>query len=506
MWGMIWLMPSLRRKIAVGYCGVGTLVILLAVLALAELTWITTQVHAGERVTDLFDATMEVRRFEKNLFLYGEKADLAELKNHLGVATSVLAANAPAFGQLTSAEAQDRLQAQLADYQDLIEQYAAVALGRQGVAWELESRIRLTGKSITTATEDLVRRQRRAAEEFLVRQRTYLILPVVLLSVAVGGVGRAVSTRVLRPLKEIEKAMDAIAAGSRARLAPSSQDLEVVSLAAAVDHLLDDLEGRQHQLMFSERLASLGTLVSGVAHELNNPLSNIATSSHILREELDEADRTFQEELLDQIDGEAARAQRIVASLLDLSRRGRFERRTLPLRRLVEASLRLCGDRLPPQIAVSVAVPDTLAVWGDAERLQQAVINLLRNAADAINGPGHITIDAVPAAAGAAEALTAAGAIVAGRPPAPPAIALTVRDDGCGMPPETLARVFDPFFTTKCDGGTGLGLFVVYDIVKQHGGCIGVASRPGGGASFHLLLPAAAAANQESEECPAAAC
>jgi signal transduction histidine kinase len=257
-----------------------------------------------------------------------------------------------------------------------------------------------------------------------------------------------------------------------------SRDREIALLIEAVNRMLEEIEVRQHYLVRSEKLAALGTLLSGVAHELNNPLSNISSSCQILQEELDSADPEYQQELLAQIDEQTNRARNIVRSLLEFTRVREFRRETLELGALLQETVRFLKGQLPARLDLRLEIPAGLQVRGDKQRLQQVFLNLLKNAAEAARGEVRVR---------------------AGHPTALPVrkcfegegVCVEIADVGAGIPPELLARVFDPFFTTKDVGhGSGLGLFVAHEIVEEHGGCISAENPPGGGALFTLWLPA----------------
>jgi signal transduction histidine kinase len=215
-------------------------------------------------------------------------------------------------------------------------------------------------------------------------------------------------------------------------------------------------------------------MLSGVAHELNNPLSNVSSSTQILLEELDQGDLAYQRELLTQIDGETDRARQIVRALLDFAPQRAFRRESVALRPLLEDTLRLLGGQIPESIVVELAVPETIAVAADRPRLQQVMLNLVRNAVDVMPAGGRLMLRAGATAGPAAT------------------VEIAIEDSGPGIPPHILPHVFDPFFSTKEVGkGSGLGLFVAHQIVGEHGGAIRAESAEGGGARFVLRLPAA---------------
>jgi signal transduction histidine kinase len=482
-------LDSLRRKIVFGYGAVVALVVGLSAFSLVEMRLLEAQIAAGERIGRFFDLALEIRRFEKNYFLYRQASDLAENRAYLEQARQLLAEHGAQFGGLDKPERVATLRSTLDDYTALI---GALPAGR--IDNLLEARIRQAGKEIVTAAEEWARSERALLQQQLDRHRYRLLGSIAALILLAIAIGQWLAWRVARPLKQLEQNMAAVGAGRLARLEMAAQDREIASLTQAFNHVLHELDLRQGQLVRSEKLAALGTLLSGVAHEINNPLSNISTSCEILAEELGAGgttpkvgspDTAFQQELLGQIDAETWRARRIVRSLLDYARDRDFRRETIPLAALVEESLRLIRGQLPAQVDVQVAIPAALAVSGDKQRLQQALFNLVGNAVDALEGAGEIAIAARPTAGPLPPE-----ALVFGQCPAT-AIEIEVRDNGRGIAAAVLPRIFDPFFTTKEVGrGLGLGLFIVFEIVEEHDGCIAVASEPGHGTRFLVRLPA----------------
>ncbi|HET7025880.1 MAG TPA: ATP-binding protein [Gemmatimonadales bacterium] len=227
------------------------------------------------------------------------------------------------------------------------------------------------------------------------------------------------------------------------------------------------------QLIQSEKMAAVGQLVSGVAHELNNPLTSIAGLSELLLEQATVAPDA--REHLRVIQAQAERAGRIVQNLLTFARKGTAERTPTDLNDvagrtalLIAYELRLKGITLDERLA-----PGPLLVMADRYELQQVALNLLTNAVQAVaaTGAAHGTI-------------TLETAVVDTR------AVLRVSDSGAGVPPEHRPLLFTPFFTTKEPGeGTGLGLSISYGIIDAHGGRLEYAPAPGGGATFSVILP-----------------
>ena len=248
--------------------------------------------------------------------------------------------------------------------------------------------------------------------------------------------------------------------------------------AAAVVVVEDITEQKalESQLMQSEKLAAVGTLVSGVAHELNNPLTSIAGLSEFLLEQ-GTGDEVTQGHLR-VINDQAERASRIVRNLLSFAHKSPAERGPVDVGDIIQRTVMLMGyDLRHGGIAVETAIaPDLPPVLANRDQIQQVLLNLMANAMYALH--------AVPE--GAERKLTL-GVDVSGD-----SVRMRVADTGRGITPEEAAQIFDPFFTTKPPGeGTGLGLFLSYGIAEAHGGTITVESTPGHGAAFTLVLPRA---------------
>ena len=232
-----------------------------------------------------------------------------------------------------------------------------------------------------------------------------------------------------------------------------------------------ELEAAQAQLVHSDKIASLGRMSAGVAHEINNPLAGILIYAELLRRDL-AADAVHRENI-EVIINQTMRCQQIVHRLLD------FSRQSLGDRKLFDANdiIHRCVELISHQAffhnikVVQQLDPFLPQIVGDPGQLQQVFTNLLLNAADAMNGQGQITIACRPMDQGEG-------------------IILTFTDTGCGIPPEIRDKIFEPFFTTKPPGkGTGLGLSIVYGVIQRHGGTITADSPRGGGTTFTIRLP-----------------
>jgi len=234
----------------------------------------------------------------------------------------------------------------------------------------------------------------------------------------------------------------------------------------------------EDRLRRSDRLAAIGELAAGLAHEIKNPLTSLLTFSRHLARRFE--DPGFRQKFLSVVPRELERINTIVERLLELARPARLTFKPLRLPALLERVLELYGDRLEAQ---SIRVVrdwrrDVPVVWVDQEALYRALVNLVANALDAMPRGGRLTLRVAWS-----DAETLASARAGTR-----RVAVEVEDSGTGIEPADLDRIFNPFFSTK-EGGTGLGLALTQKIVEDHGGSIDVRSGLGAGALFRIVLP-----------------
>lgn len=238
-----------------------------------------------------------------------------------------------------------------------------------------------------------------------------------------------------------------------------------------------EIKKAQEQLMNAEKLASLGRMAAGFAHELNSPLTGIITFAHLIMKRLPETDKENREDLQVIIE-QAERCSRIIKGLLGFSRKTGYEKTLTDINSLIERTVAMVQNQarfhnIEFKINLERKIPQ---ITVDAHQMEQVFLNLLINAADAMNERGTIMISS--------------RLIKDSEDPSKEQIELEFTDTGPGIPEEYLSKIFEPFFTTKPPGkGTGLGLSVSYGIIKRHGGSIFVKSSPGKGASFFIRLP-----------------
>ncbi len=237
-----------------------------------------------------------------------------------------------------------------------------------------------------------------------------------------------------------------------------------------------ELENAQRQLLRSEKLASLGKMAAGVAHEINNPLTAVLTFSKLMLDDLDKDDERRED--LETIVGETLRCRDIVRGLLDFSRETTSEKKPRSINRIIENTLSLVKNQATFQdITIERHLEEVPEIPLDEAKMKQVFMNMFLNAAEAMSGHGTLTISTRQEQG---------------------ALTVRIKDTGCGIPREHLNKLFDPFFTTKKVGkGTGLGLAVTYGIVKSHEGTFKVNSEVGKGTEFIIAFPLRSAEAEE---------
>ena len=313
-------------------------------------------------------------------------------------------------------------------------------------------------------------------------QMRLLVFAVIAITAVSLIIYLLVTHLVLKPVRQIVDATQHVANGDMNYTIHLNKNDEIGELAKSFNAMTRQLSESQRQLYQSDKLASIGRLAAGVAHEINNPLTGVLTySSYVLKRA--NAQPEVREDL-EVIVRETKRCRDIVKGLLDFARQSAPEKRPVRINEVVGQTTRIVQNQLTLQhielrTELDAELPLTQA---DVNQLQQVLINLLMNASDAIGDKGgSITVSTM-----LADRATKVAADVS---PASTFIHIRIQDDGCGIPAENLNKIFEPFFSTKGQKGTGLGLAVVWGIIEKHNGVITVASEVGKGTAFSILLP-----------------
>ena len=349
-----------------------------------------------------------------------------------------------------------------------------------------------------------------------VLDRQYAALYISILVAAdvcilVAFVAYQVDKIVVKPLRHAVATAEAIAGGDLARRLDGGESVEMHNFASSVNRMTDHLLEGQAVLVRAEKLASVGRLAAGVAHEIGNPLGAITGYVHVMRK-----DATSQRarDAVAGLERESARIDRIVRGLLDYARPKHRSSTSVDLSDVVRTVVELLSNQgILRRIDLHVSPTEHAIVPGDRHDLEQVLVNLVLNAVEAMDGAGNLSViirrtTRAELAMGARRATDAAHQPL--NPPnartakwlegsAEDLIMVIVADSGPGVSAEDADRIFEPFFTTKEPGkGTGLGLAIVARAVENAGGIIWVSPSREGGAAFRILFPAAVALPRRS--------
>jgi two-component system, NtrC family, sensor kinase len=348
---------------------------------------------------------------------------------------------------------------------------------------ELDSDIALLrkiGEDVTAVARDLDKAARDKTEA-VIRASQLAILVGFPLFLAVGlFMLFLIGANVVRRLRMLIDVVERTGKGSYPHLSvPAARGKHADEVGVLMDKfnsMEDQLAQREEEigrknieLLRTRKLAAIGTLAAGVAHELNNPLNNIALSARALAREADEGFSSAAREMVSDILSQSARVKGIVSELLEFARGREPRKRNVVLRELLDAAHRKTAASAGAIRFILESEPKDVEISADPELLERVFINLFTNAAEAMPGGGELAVKI------AADA---------------DSVKIAVSDTGAGMPNEALDKVFEPFFTTK-DTGTGLGLAIVFSIIKKHKGELAVASVEGAGTTFTITLPKA---------------
>ena len=298
---------------------------------------------------------------------------------------------------------------------------------------------------------------------------------VIVLIAAVFGV--VVSRRITRPLERLSSAVRKIAKGDfDVNVAIKSSD-EIGELSTSFNDMAGELKEResslkkaQHALVQSEKMAAVGTLSAGLAHEVKNPLSAVLGYAQLSKRKLDQPEALLKH--LDTIENETRRCNEIIGNLMQFSRQEKGEHERISVNEVVEKSMAIVDHQLGlKNVEIESELADELPdISGNANQLQQVIMNLMINAQQAMGEEG--------------------GTVSLATLIEDDSLLITVSDTGPGIEPDVAAKIFEPFYTTKPAGqGTGLGLSVTYGIIQDHGGEISVKRSESGGAKFVISLP-----------------
>jgi signal transduction histidine kinase len=420
------------------------------------------------RFTEIADglntAFLEMRIAEKNYLFYGDKEALTSICTRIAETIPALSGEREQIEQVTGGTDYNRLVQLLADYRSHVR---ALVDGHGN-----EQQVRESGHALRTFSENLTRIERDKVAGIIGHSKAVLrhsFWAVIFFAFAFTQ-WNARSIR--RSLQQVEELTRSISKGDFSAIKEKPSADELGSIVQAISAMSEELNRREEEIVRSKRLASIGVLVAGVAHELNNPLNNISMIAQTFAELHDKLGHEQQLEFMTQIDEETERLRVTIRNLLDFSKPKAQEVEPRDLNEVVQKCLGLVQNMLTiGNIRTKLALADELpALCLDEHQIQQVLVNMLINAIQAMPPGGFLSVSTRHL-------------------PAQRVAAIEISDTGKGIPADLINHIFDPFFTTKDEGGTGLGLWVSYGIIKNHGGEIHVKSTVNEGTTFTVTLP-----------------
>ncbi len=414
------------------------------------------------------------RRYEKNYLLYGTGLD--EALTQVEAAHKQLRGMKSSMVDLTGPQVFERMEDNLEQYGRLLERLAALArqpsADLQDERTGVERDLRRHGTQLIADATDLLERERLRLRTAIRTSWIVAASSLLFIMIAMALATYLLTHQVGDPLRRFVGYTERIADGDFSPILPARRYRDEFSrLAVAINRMLFRLKDREAQLARTSRMAAVGTLTAGIAHELNNPLNNISLNAEALQEGLATYSDAQKQKMLDDIMSQVERASATVRNLLDFTRMEKPVLISLSLSDVVREARRLVANEAEiNRVEFRIEMPENLPrVQGNPRDLQQVFLNLFLNAIQAMPKGGVLTVR------GSAADET---------------VEVDVADTGIGIPEENLGSVFDPFFTTKEVGaGTGLGLAVSYGIIEKHNGSIGVHSKVGEGTTFTVRIP-----------------
>ena len=443
-------------------------IILISAFSYREFDLVLTKLRFVEIADSLNASFLKMRLSEKNYLLYQDGRALESIRDQIQQSYLTIEDLRPEIVKAVGRDNFLQLQSYLRKYEEQVDRVGNARMNQA----DSETRIRKAGRDLRFFSANIMALERASVNDILsASRRTLLVFFSLVILVAITSTYLFFS-RMFQNLRRIERTANAISAGCFERIDGRIPDNELGSAMAAINSMCEELETRHEQLIQSRKLASLGILTSGVAHELGNPLNNIAMLAQTFLEIYDQLPREERLEYMNSVLEECERIRKIVQDLLDFSRPKKSVFRPASINEVVRHSLRLVQNTLDISGIESESdfQEDLPPVLIDEDRIREVLVNLLNNAAHAMPSGG--TIEIRTALADKTDH-----------------VVIEVQDSGQGIPAEHLPHIFDPFFSTKGTEGTGLGLSISYGIIRKHKGEISVRSEPGRGTTFTIKLP-----------------
>jgi len=456
------------HKINIANVSVIILIALTGFFAVQNINLVLTKLRFTEIADDLNASFLEMRLSEKNFFLYGDSATLSEIGTKIDESLTTLESMGPDIIRATGKENFEELKVCLKRYRTEVD----AARGKDFQNMGMQAGLRETGQQLREFSDRISQLERIKVNSIISRSKRQLFTSLCFILIIAIGLRYMTFFNILKSLKQIKNVVASISEGDFRAMETEIPKDELGSVMTAINAMSKELEDREEQILQSKKLASLGILTAGVAHELGNPLNNISMIAQTYMEIYENLSKEDRIDFMVKIEEETRRIKHIVDNLLDFSRPKKSRNTVADLNSVVLRSFKLVQNMIhvcnvDARMDLAEDLPPVLI---DEEQIVEVLINLMTNSLQASSPGAGLTL-------------------TTSCRPEKDSLRITVEDTGKGIPQELLDHVFDPFFTTKGNSGTGLGLFVSYGIVKNHQGSLKVSSKEGVGTCFTIDLP-----------------
>jgi two-component system NtrC family sensor kinase len=459
---------KIEHKLILSYFFYVIFIVLIGLFSFQDMNRVLAKLRFVEIADDLNASFLEMRISEKNFYLYKDDKALGEITDMINSTMKTIDTMKVDISRAIGNNNFEQLKLHLNKYAAVIEEIKSK--GRNNT--DLELKLRTEGMGLRDFSKSITQIERKLVNDIILSSKKFLFISFWVILLTAVTVGHFVSKKILNSLRAIEKVALSISNGNFSKIEDIKSNDEFGSVIKAINYMSEQLETREEVILQSRKLASLGILTAGVAHELVNPLNNISMISQNFVELYDQLNNENKIELMNKVAEETKRIEDIVKNLLDFSKPKEANLKEADINDTIRRSLKFMQNTLnisniETKLVFNSHIP---TVFIDENQIQQVLVNLILNAVQAMSPGGRLFIET---------------RFISGKD----TIEIDVRDTGKGIPKEFLQYIFDPFFSTKGVRGTGLGMWVSYGIIKNHKGNIKVESTVGVGTTVTIELP-----------------
>ncbi|HTZ18761.1 MAG TPA: ATP-binding protein [Dissulfurispiraceae bacterium] len=468
---------KIENKIQLSYFFNVAFIVMIGFFAFQNMNQVLAKLRFVEISDDLNATFLEMRIAEKNFLLYDDEKWLVSIHENIKDSMKSIDTTREDLIRVIGDNNLQLLKSYLDEYSTVIDELDKTHGKDPGLKTELSS----VGRKLRDFFKTKTQLERNRVNEIISNAKRLLFISFLCILFLSIVLGRLVSKKISISLRDIERVAMSIAEGNFRKIEDGKSKDEFGSVILAINRMSDELRNKEEEIIQAKKLASLGVLTAGVAHELTNPLNNISMITQNYLDLYDFIDKEKRLSLIARAYEETKRMEDVVKNLLDFSKSREAKLKRADINEIVRKSVRLMQNTLDitnidSKLLLNKGLPQ---VYVDEHQIEQVMVNLIANSVQAMSPGGILTVETK--AAGEAT------------------VVIRVQDTGQGIPPEYLPNIFDPFFSTK-SSGTGLGLSVSYGIIKNHNGNIKVDSTVSVGTTFTIELPSYKRAREERHE------